>query len=33
MSLFVQTNVASLVSQDNFASTEIKLNKTMEQLS
>ena len=33
MSLFVQTNVASLVAQDNFAATELKLNKTMEQLS
>ncbi len=33
MSLFVQTNVASLISQDNFATTEAKLNKTMEQLS
>ena len=33
MSLFVQTNVASMVSQDNFATNELKLNKTMEQLS
>jgi flagellin len=33
MSLFVQTNVTSLQAQDNFASTEIALNKTMEQLS
>jgi flagellin len=33
MSLFVQTNVASLVAQDNFATTELELNKTMEQLS
>jgi flagellin len=33
MSLFVQTNVASMVSQDNFATNELKLNQTMEQLS
>jgi flagellin len=33
MSLFVQTNVASLISQDNFATTEVQLNKTMQQLS
>jgi flagellin len=33
MSLFVQTNVASLVSQDNFANHEVQLNKTMQQLS
>jgi flagellin len=33
MSLFVQTNVASLVAQDNFATTQVELNKTMQQLS
>jgi flagellin len=33
MSLFVQTNVASLISQESFANTEVKLNKTMQQLS
>jgi flagellin len=33
MSLFVQTNVASLVAQDSFATTEVALNKTMQQLS
>jgi flagellin len=33
MSLFVQTNVASLQAQDNFSTTELALNKTMEQLS
>ena len=33
MSLFVQTNVSSLTAQNNFASTELQLNKTMAQLS
>jgi flagellin len=33
MSLFVRTNVASLVAQDSFATTEVQLNKTMQQLS
>ena len=33
MSLFVQTNVASLKAQENFATTQLALNKTMEQLS
>jgi flagellin len=33
MSLFVQTNVASLQAQTNFSKTELALNKTMEQLS
>jgi len=33
MSLFVQTNVASLISQDNFAGNEVQLDKTMQQLS
>jgi len=33
MSLFVQTNVASLNAQNNFSKTELALNKTMEQLS
>jgi flagellin len=33
MSLFVQTNVASLTAQNNFSKTELALNKTMEQLS
>ncbi len=33
MSLFVQTNVSSLVAQENFSVAQTKLNKTMEQLS
>jgi flagellin len=33
MSLFVQTNVSSLVAQENFSTAQTKLNKTMEQLS
>jgi flagellin len=33
MSLFIQTNVSSMVAQNNFASTELKLNKTMSELS
>jgi flagellin len=33
MSLFVQTNVTSLVAQENFSSTQIQLSKTMEELS
>jgi flagellin len=33
MSLFVQTNVASLQAQEDFGKTEVALNKTMEQLS
>jgi flagellin len=33
MSLFVQTNAASLQAQDDFANTQVQLNKTMEQLS
>ncbi len=33
MSLFIQTNVASMTAQNNFATTEIALNKTMSQLS
>jgi flagellin len=33
MSLFVQTNVTSLMAQGNFAATETKLQKTMAQLS
>jgi flagellin len=33
MSLFIQTNVASLQAQDDFANTQIALNKTMQQLS
>jgi len=33
MSLFVQTNVNSLVAQGNFAATQTKLAKTMQQLS
>ena len=33
MSLFVQTNVSSLVAQENFSKTQLQLNKTMEQLS
>ena len=33
MSLFIQTNVASMVAQNNFAQTEMKLNKTMSELS
>jgi len=33
MSLFVQTNLASLGAQNSFAANEIKLNKTYQQLS
>jgi len=33
MSLFVQTNVASLEAQNAFATNEVKLNKTYQQLS
>ena len=33
MSLFIQTNVSSMVAQNNFSQTEMKLNKTMSQLS
>jgi flagellin len=33
MSLFVQTNVNSLVAQNNFAATQTKIAKTMQQLS
>jgi flagellin len=33
MSLFVQTNVSSLQAQDDFATTQVALNKTMQQLS
>jgi flagellin len=33
MSLFVQTNVNSLVAQQNFSATHAKLSKTMQQLS
>jgi flagellin len=33
MSLFVRTNATSLEAQGNFASNEVALNKTMEQLS
>jgi flagellin len=33
MSLFIQTNLASLQAQDDFANTQIALNKTMQQLS
>jgi flagellin len=33
MSLFVQTNVNSLVAQNNFSATQTKIAKTMEQLS
>ena len=33
MSLFIQTNVSSMVAQNNFAQTEMKLNKTMSELS
>ncbi len=33
MSLFIQTNVTSMVAQNNFAKTELALNKTMSQLS
>ena len=33
MSLFIQTNVSSMVAQNNFAQTELKLNKTMSELS
>jgi flagellin len=33
MSLFIQTNVASMTAQNNFAKTELALNKTMAQLS
>jgi|ERR1700722_2204645 flagellin len=33
MSLFVRTNAASLQAQDDFASTQVALNKTMQQLS
>jgi flagellin len=33
MSLFVQTNVTAMVAQNNFAKTELALNKTMGELS
>src|SRR5271167_3744765 len=33
MSLFVQTNITSLKSQENFSKTQLQLNKTMQQLS
>ncbi len=33
MSLFVQTNVTSLVAQQNFSKTQLALNKTMQELS
>ena len=33
MALSIQTNVSSLMAQNDFATTQAKLNKTMEQLS
>jgi flagellin len=33
MSLFVQTNVSSLVAQEHFSTAQVKLNKTMQELS